>query len=151
MPLPPFDPNATPVPSLPPGSLDLSRQGWQMVVQEVDPQSQELIGHWLAVGTLDSADPTWFDKLVEAPWQFDLYADKQPVVDGPVAGQVLYIWYSSPMAQSGLSIRREWTSRGCAWSSRGVGPPLALIGQRTTAELTSFQRPCGSPTVAGWP
>lgn len=90
-PLPTIDPAATIAPSLTPGALNLSDLGWQSVVQEFDPATSEPIGHWLAVGTLDRAEPSWFKKLIESPWRFSLYAVQQPVVDGPAGGKVLYV------------------------------------------------------------
>jgi len=90
-PLPTIDPGATLAPSLPPHALDLSALGWQTVVPELDPTTQETIGHWLAVGTLNSEDPTWFEPLTEMAWRFDVFADQGPVVDGPTGGQVLYV------------------------------------------------------------
>jgi hypothetical protein len=84
-------PSATLSPSLPPEALDPGELGWLSVVSELDPRSQEIVGHWLATGTLDSADPAWFEPLVETPWAFDLVADQQPVVDGPTAGEVLFV------------------------------------------------------------
>lgn len=82
---------ATLSPSLPPDVLDLGALGWLSVVPELDPQSQQLIGHRLAIGTLNSAHPTWFQPLRESRWQFTLAADQQPVVDGPRSGKVLYV------------------------------------------------------------
>ncbi len=90
-PAPTIDPAATRAPSLPAGTLDLSRLGWQTVVPELDPTTQQMIGHWLAVGTLDQAKPAWFKKLIESPWRFQLFATQQPVVDGPDGGRVLFV------------------------------------------------------------
>ena len=84
-------PNATVSPSLPPGTLDLGELGWQTIVPELDSQTSELTGHSLAIGTLDSGQPTWFEHLIETPWAFSLFTDQQPVVDGPTAGKVLYV------------------------------------------------------------
>ena len=90
-PAPTIDPAATLAPSLPAGTLDLHALGWQTVVPELSPATAEVIGHWLAVGTLDQAKPAWFKKLVEARWRFQLFATQQPVVDGPDGGRVLFV------------------------------------------------------------
>lgn len=90
-PMPTIGPAATLRASLPPGALDLSALGWQSVVQELDRTTQNLIGHWLAVGTLDSEKPAWYKPLTASPWRFQVFADQQPVVDGPAGGQVLYV------------------------------------------------------------
>jgi hypothetical protein len=90
-PAPTIDPAATLAPSLPPGTLGLHALGWQTVVPELNRATAEVIGHWLAVGTLDRAEPTWFKKLVETRWRFQLFAMQQPVVDGPDGGRVLFV------------------------------------------------------------
>ena len=61
------------------------------MVPELNPATAEVIGHWLAVGTVDQAKPAWFKKLVESRWRFQLLATQQPVVDGPDAGRVLFV------------------------------------------------------------
>lgn len=72
-------------------ALDLEAFGWQMVAPELDPASAGVIGHWLSVGTIATEEPTWSTRLAEAPWQFTASAQQQPVVDGPVAGTVVYV------------------------------------------------------------
>jgi hypothetical protein len=84
-------PGATLSPLLPPGTLDLGELGWQTVLAELDSSTSEVTGHTLAIATLDSGQPAWLEHLVETPWTFTLFADQQPVVDGPTAGKVLYV------------------------------------------------------------
>lgn len=82
---------ATLSPRLPDDALDPSSIGWQMVSPELDAATGEVIGHWLAVGTLADQTPTRSTRLIETPWRFDSLAEPQPVVDGPVAGTVVYV------------------------------------------------------------
>ena len=89
-PLPTPRPDATVSPSLAPDALDLGGLGWQLVIPELDPVSQQTIGHTLAVGTLNR-EPVLSQHLDESPWAFTLYAEQEPVVDGPTAGKVLYV------------------------------------------------------------
>jgi len=76
---------------LPADALDREAFGWQMVAPELDPATSDVIGHWLSVGTLASETPTWTAKLVESPWGFTLFTERVPVVDGPVAGTVIFV------------------------------------------------------------
>lgn len=76
---------------LPEDALDLASFGWQSIVLEVDPETQEDVGYWLAVGSLDSEAPAWFEPLTLSPWAFDTSTPFHPVVDGPAGGQVVYV------------------------------------------------------------
>lgn len=93
----PITPTATPTaaatlpPPLPANSLDLRSLGWQSVVPELETSTADLIGYWLAVGSLDSETPAWFEPMTLHPWAFEPDTAFHPVVDGPAGGQVVHV------------------------------------------------------------
>ncbi|MGH9251695.1 MAG: hypothetical protein ACRD0W_19570 [Acidimicrobiales bacterium] len=111
------------------------------MIPEFEPSTQEPIGHWLAVGTLDSETPTWFEPLVEAPWQFSIYAEQKPVVDGPVEGQVLFT------ADDGV-VTKIWTVGVGGEEPRFVAATplvvfLARMAPRSVGYLVAVDRTSG--------
>jgi hypothetical protein len=78
-------------PPLPTSELDPGSYGWQTVVPELDPETSEPIGFRLAVGTLASEEPAWFEPMEITPWPFEEPANLHPVVDGPAAGRVVHV------------------------------------------------------------
>ena len=73
------------------GTLDLTAFGWHSVVPELDTTSGDTIGYWLAVGSLDTETPAWFEPMAVHRSVFDEETTFRPVADGPAGGHVVHV------------------------------------------------------------